>query len=89
MNEKPATVTASYGQLAYGILLALAGAGVFIRIDVALERLAEFPAFQSGATVVFARLSFFLMGVILLGGGIKKIIVQYNLLKKKDGPAEP
>lgn len=88
MDDKPVNPVASYGQLLWGTALALMGLGVFFRVDTALGRLAEFPAFQSGATVFLARLSFYLMGVILLGGGIKKIIAQYNLLKKKDGSSD-
>lgn len=88
MDDKPVNPAAVYVQLLWGTALALMGLGVFFRVETALERLAEFPAFQSGATVFLARLSFYLMGLILLGGGIKKIIAQYSLLRKKDGASD-
>ncbi len=86
MDERMRRVLAS-GQLAWGILLVLAGIGVFVRIPTALERLRELPAFQSAGAALFMKISFFLMGVILLGGGIKKIAAQYRIAK--GGEAEP
>lgn len=88
MDEKPINTSASIGQMAYGIALTLMGLAVFFRVDVALGRLSGIAAFQSNVTLAFAKFCFYLMGVILVGGGIKKIIAQYNLLKKKDTPSD-
>ena len=67
----------SNGQLIWGIALVLVGIGVFIRIPQALPKLAETGSF-AGA-LGFIQFCLYLMGVILLGGGIKKIIAYFRL----------
>lgn len=59
-------------QLIWGIALALVGLAVFVRIPQVMPELEKFHYF-SGATG-FIRVCFYLMGIILLGGGIKKIV---------------
>ncbi len=58
-------------QLIWGIALILMGIGVFFRVPVVIERLSETVAFNSG--LYFFRFSFYLIAVILIGGGFKKI----------------
>jgi len=65
MNRK--TIT----QLIWGILLLGAGIGVFIRIPQVMPRIAEIASFQP--MIPFVRVGFYMMGIILVGGGIKKI----------------
>lgn len=61
----------SRNQLIWGIALIAMGIGVFFRVPVVSERLAN--AIGTGAELYFFRFSFYLIAVILVGGGIKKI----------------
>ena len=65
-------------QVIYGIALTLAGIGVFYRIPQVMPKIEQIKQFSS--MVVFIRFSFYLMGVLLVGGGLKKIIVNYKKL---------
>jgi hypothetical protein len=59
-------------QLVWGIALLLAGLGVFVRIPQVMPKLAQLEYFSS--VLGFIRFCFYLMGIILVGGGLKKII---------------
>lgn len=63
-------------QLIWGAALILVGIGVFVRIPQVMPKLAQMG--QSPATIGFVRICFYIMGIILLGGGIKKIINYIN-----------
>jgi len=63
-------------QVIYGIALTLAGIGVFYRIPQVMPRIEQIQQFSS--VIGFIRFSFYLMGVLLIGGGLKKIIVNYK-----------
>jgi len=63
-------------QLIWGAALILVGIGVFVRIPQVMPKLAQMG--QSPATIGFVRICFYIMGIILLGGGIKKIINHVN-----------
>ena len=63
-------------QVIYGIALTLAGIGVFYRIPQVMPRIEQLQQFSS--VIGFIRFSFYLMGVLLIGGGLKKIIVNYK-----------
>jgi len=67
-------------QLIWGIALALAGIGVFFRIPQVMPRIEQIPHFSS--VTIFIRFCFYLMGVMLIGGGGKKIFV---FLKASNG----
>ncbi|OQY05103.1 MAG: hypothetical protein B6I22_08035 [Desulfobacteraceae bacterium 4572_123] len=67
-------------QLIWGIVLALAGIGVFFRIPQVMPRIEQIPHFSS--VTIFIRFCFYLMGVMLIGGGGKKIFV---FLKASNG----
>jgi len=58
-------------QLVWGVALVLAGGGVFYRIPQVMPEIAEIEYF-SGATWLI-RFSFYLIGVMLIGGGARKI----------------
>jgi len=58
-------------QLIWGFSLIAMGIGVFFRVPVVSERLAD--ATGTSAKLYFFRFSFYLIAVILIGGGIKKI----------------
>jgi len=58
-------------QLFWGIALILMGVSVFFRVPVVIEKMSETVEFNSG--LFFFRFSFYLMAMILIGGGVKKI----------------
>ena len=65
-------------QVIYGIALTLAGIGVFYRIPQVMPKVEQIQQFSS--VIGFIRFCFYLMGVLLIGGGIKKIYVNYKKL---------
>lgn len=77
-------------QLVWGILLILAGVGVFYRIPQVMTRLQPVGSFSSES--FFIRFCFYLMGVILIGGGVRKVTLNYKFLQRDrpeshtDGP---
>jgi len=68
-------------QIVWGAALLLAGIGVFYRIPGVMPMISEFEKdpFKTG----FIKFSFYIVGVILIGGGIKKIIAFYKQRGKK------
>ncbi len=58
-------------QLYYGIALLVAGLGVFYRIPQVMPKVESFEQFAAASG--FIRFCFYFMGIILVGGGIKKI----------------
>ena len=74
-------------QLIWGVALTLVGIGVFLRIPQVMPQLEKMEQF-SGA-MWFIRFCFYLMGVILTGGGIKKILSHFRpgeTLSQGDNP---
>ena len=69
-------------QIIWGVLLVLAGAGVFIRIHQVMPRIEQIEYFASVS--LFIRFSFYLLGVLLIGGGSKKIYNNYQRLGGED-----
>lgn len=68
-------------QLAWGILLATAGVGVFFRIPQVMPQIEALETFSGVAG--FIRFCFYFIGVMLVGGGIKKI---HRHLKTRTDP---
>lgn len=58
-------------QLVWGSALTLAGIGVFIRIPQVMPELEKIDQFSD--VMWFVRFCFYLMGAILIGGGLKKL----------------
>lgn len=67
-------------QLIWGIALVLVGAGVFYRIPQVMPQIEKIESFSSA--LGFIRFCFYLMGGILIGGGLKKIHKHYMYLRK-------
>jgi hypothetical protein len=65
-------------QVVYGIALTLAGLGVFYRIPQVMPKIEQMHQFSS--VMGFIRFSFYLLGVLLIGGGLKKIYENYKKL---------
>lgn len=66
-------------QLGWGALLVMAGIGVFYRIPEVIVRVKTIPVFSGGA-IYFIYFCFYLLGVLLIFGGARKILIQLNLL---------
>lgn len=58
-------------QLVWGIALILAGIGVFFRIPYVMPKIQTIEQFSG--VIFFIRVSFYLLGILLIGGGAKKI----------------
>jgi len=63
-------------QLAWGIMLAAAGLGVFYRIPQVMPKIEQIKQFSSG--LFFIRLCLYLIGILLLAGGSKKIMTFFR-----------
>lgn len=63
-------------QLIWGIALVLAGIGVFFRIPQVMPKIAKIEQFSG--VMIFIRFCFYLIGVLLIGGGSKKIYSNYS-----------
>jgi len=68
-------------QIIWGIALTLAGIGVFFRIPQVIPRIEKIEQFAS--MIFFIRLSFYLLGMLLIGGGLKKIYIHLGILKDR------
>jgi hypothetical protein len=69
-------------QMIWGIALALAGIGVFYRIPQVMPKIEQIEYFSS--VMFFVRFCFYLLGVLLIGGGSKKIYDNYLKLEGRD-----
>ncbi len=59
-------------QLLWAVALILAGLGVFYRIPQVMPRVREIAYFSG--IMPFIYFCFYLMGILLVGGGVKKLI---------------
>ncbi len=63
-------------QLVWAVALILAGLGVFYRIPQVMPRVREIAYFSW--IMPFIYFCFYLMGILLVGGGVKKLIGLYR-----------
>lgn len=63
----------------WGILLFLAGVGVFIRIPQVMPQIEKIELYLP--VLLFIRLCFYLIGILLIGGGLKKIYLYSRKLE--------
>jgi hypothetical protein len=68
-------------QLIWGIALLLMGIGVIFRVPVVIDSISTAGELSSG--LYFFRFCFYLIAVILMGGGIKKITKYWPSSNKK------
>jgi uncharacterized membrane protein HdeD (DUF308 family) len=73
-------------QIVWGVLLCLAGISVFFRVYQLGPRIDDIAGQPS--TALFARICIYIMGFVLIGGGLKKIWHHYLESRKKKGQAE-
>lgn len=71
-----------YFQLTWGFLLALAGVGVFFRIPQVMPKVKTIESFAS--VIGFVYFCFYLLGFLLILGGVRKIFANYKKLKHQD-----
>jgi len=67
--------------IAWGCVLTLFGVAVFFRIPQVMPRIEQIEHFSS--VIGFIRFCFYLLGALLIGGGIKKMMAAYRSLEKK------
>lgn len=77
-KDRSKTVT----QIIWGVALVLAGAGVFFRIPQVMPKIEKIEWFSS--SLFFVRFCFYLLGILLIAGGSKKIYHHYRKLKTQD-----
>lgn len=63
----------------WGVALTLAGIGVFFRIPQVMPKIEKIQYFASA--MYFIRFCFYLLGVLLVWGGTKKLYENYRKLK--------
>jgi len=63
----------SFFQLIWGVALLLAGIGIFFRIPHIMPKVKQFSSMS-----FFISFCFYLIGILLVGGGFKKIITIYK-----------
>lgn len=68
----------------WGVMLTVVGLGVFYRIPQVLPKIAEIELFANNLTWV--KICFYVLGVLLVIGGTRKIVENYRLLKKDNPP---
>ncbi len=66
--------------IVWGIVLVLAGIGVFFRIPQVIPKIEQIEQFSS--VIFFIRFCFYFLGVLLIGGGAKKIYDNYRPSEK-------
>ena len=63
-------------QIVWGVVLVLAGIGVFFRIPQVMPKIEKIEQFSS--VLFLIRFCFYFLGVLLIGGGAKKIYDNYR-----------
>lgn len=73
-----------YFQIGWGIVLVLMGVAVIFHVPQQMERIAQLKEFES--VPFFIRFCFYLLGVLLIGGGVQKIVKTYREMRKRQDP---
>jgi len=73
-----------YLHIVWGALLVIMGIGVFFRIPQVMPRIEQIEYFSS--IIGFVKFSFYLIGILLIVGGAKKIISCYRDLTDHPSP---
>ncbi len=68
-------------RIVWGIALVLAGIGVFYRIPQVMPQIEKIEYFSSAT--FFIRFCFYFLGILLIGGGAKRIYDNYWKMKDK------
>jgi Na+/H+-dicarboxylate symporter len=68
-------------KIVWGVILTLAGIGVFFRIPQVMPKIEKIEYFSN--FMYYIRFCFYLLGVLLVWSGLKRIIENYRKLKDK------
>ena len=68
-------------KIVWGVILTLAGIGVFFRIPQVMPKIEQIEYFSK--FMYYIRFCFYLLGVLLVWGGVKRIVENYRKLKDK------
>ena len=71
-----------YPQIVWGIVLVMAGVGVFFRIPQVMPKIKTIEYFASAIGLVY--FCFYSLGFLLILGGTRKIFTNYKKLKRQD-----
>lgn len=82
MNQ--ASQTRARLQVVWGIVLVLAGVGVIYRIPQVMPKIFQIEQFSAASGFIY--FCFYLMAVILIAGGGKKIYTNIKLLSNRHSP---
>lgn len=63
-------------QMIYGVALILVGVGLFFRVSQIMPKVEQIEQFSS--MTIFIRICFYLVGIILIGGGARKLYKIYS-----------
>ena len=66
-------------KIVWGVILTFVGIGVFYRIPQVMPKIEKIEYFAS--FMYYIRFCFYLLGVFLIWGGVKRIIENYRKLK--------
>jgi hypothetical protein len=66
-------------RIVWGVILTLAGIGVFFRIPQVMPKIEKIEYFSS--VMYYIKFCFYLLGVLLIWGGVKKIYENYRKLQ--------
>lgn len=73
---EPTKRNSSNIQLIWGAALTLMGVAVFFRVPQVVSKLEDMG--QSGFTITFFRICMYIIGIILVGGGVRKLIQHFK-----------
>ncbi len=81
MTQKTEDQTKTLIQRVWGVALVLAGAGIFFAMPEKVSQLRQMNL--SSFSIYFTQFCFYLIGVLLIGGGLKKIYRNYRNPEEK------
>lgn len=77
MSAKPTAA-----QFIWGVMLLLAGIGVFFRVHQVMPDIRSIPTFSQATGII--RFCFYFVGIVLVGGGIRKILANYPAVSRRE-----
>ncbi|MBW1836809.1 MAG: hypothetical protein JRI99_07635 [Deltaproteobacteria bacterium] len=81
-QEKRYDSKKTFLQRVWGVMLVLAGVGVFFRIPQVMPKIEKIEQFSS--VLFFIQFCFYFIGVLLIGGGSKKIYDSYQKIEGRN-----
>jgi len=73
-------------QMIWGTALFMMGVGLFFRIPHVMEQVVTIEYFAPAAVLI--RICFYLMGLLLIGGGIKKLYAHWPVGRRAERSGE-